>query len=77
MAECGTITEGTSTTKSHYVQEQTHKQNCCENCCDHCLHHCSKCNVVYCCKCTNEWHQDNYYYPPPLTGITTPWYPDG
>lgn len=29
--------------------------------CIHCLHFCSVCNIVYCCKCGQEWHQGVYY----------------
>lgn len=38
-------------------------------CCKHCLHHCSCCNVVYCCKCNEEWGKRWYYqeYTPYLT----------
>ena len=80
MSECkttGNYPAGNSAAGNPYVyvpeQEHTHKHSCCEYSCDHCLHYCPECNVVYCCKCTEEWHQD-YSCTPPIAESNT-WAP--
>lgn len=41
--------------------------------CVHCLHYCQYCNVVYCCKCGQQWGQGySYYYTYPQYTTTNP-----
>ena len=43
--------------------------------CVHCLHYCSVCNIVYCCKCGQQWYQGWGYtygiFGGSVTGSTT------
>jgi hypothetical protein len=44
----------------------THNHGCCE----HCLHFCKGCNVVYCCKCKEEWTKCCHWYTPYYPTVT-------
>ena len=63
MSETGGTSTFTESPKAH-THGQTHSHEHCE----HCLHFCAHCNVVYCCKCRQEWYQWYHYSVPQTAG---------
>jgi len=69
MSETGGTSTFTESPKAHtHGQTYSHEHNCCGCHCEHCLHFCAHCNVVYCCKCRQEWYQWYHYSVPQTAG---------